>query len=199
MLTHFDKTKIVAGCDEAGRGCLSGPVVAAAVILPHDFENAILNDSKQINEKKRYELREVVEKEALCFAVGVVDHNRIDEINILNASFEAMHIALSKLDKQPEFIVIDGNRFKPYGEIPYQPVVKGDGKHYSIATASILAKTYRDDIMEELHVKHPEYQWNKNKGYPTKAHREGIRQHGVTPFHRMTFRLLPEQLELDLK
>ena len=187
---HFDKTKIEAGCDEAGRGCLAGPVVAASVILPQKFKSTLLNDSKQLSEKNRNELRTIIEYEALSWAVGVVSEKEIDEINILNASFKAMHHAVDKLSVVPELLLIDGNRFKTYKSIPHQCIVKGDAKFMSIAAASILAKTYRDELMEQLHEEYPYYNWIQNKGYPTKAHRDAIRQYGACPFHRMTFRLL---------
>jgi ribonuclease HII len=187
---HFDKTKIEAGCDEAGRGCLAGPVVAASVILPQKFKSTLLNDSKQLSEKNRNELRTIIEHEALSWAVGVVSEKEIDEINILNASFKAMHHAVDKLSVVPELLIIDGNRFKTYKSIPHQCIVKGDAKFMSIAAASILAKTYRDELMEQLHEEYPYYNWIKNKGYPTKAHRDAIRQHGASPYHRMSFQLL---------
>lgn len=193
---YFQKKLLEAGCDEAGRGCLAGPVFAAAVILPKDYKNKILNDSKQVSEIKRKLLRTEIEKEALSFAVGVVDNNEIDNINILNASFLAMHRAVEQLTCNPELLLIDGNRFKSYKKIPHECIIKGDGKFLSIAAASILAKTYRDDFMEEAHEKYPHYDWKTNKGYPTKAHREAIRQIGITPLHRKTFRLLPEQLTI---
>ena len=192
MLEVFHtKNKIEAGCDEAGRGCLAGPVVAAAVILPSNFRNDILNDSKKLTEKKRYALRPIIEKEALAWAVGVVDNKEIDEINILNASFLAMHRALDQLGKLPDSILVDGNRFTAYNKIEHHCIVKGDGIYMSIAAASILAKTYRDDMMNKLAKEFPFYGWDRNMGYPTKMHREGIRQHGTTPFHRMSFKLLP--------
>jgi ribonuclease HII len=197
LKSYFDKTKLEAGCDEAGRGCLAGPVFAAAVILPKDYKNKILNDSKQLTDKIRYELREVIEKEALSFAVAQVSNIEIDEINILNASFLGMHRAVDQLKTIPELLLIDGNRFKPYKKIPHQCIVKGDAKFLSIAAASILAKTYRDDFMVEASKKYPHYGWEKNMGYPTKLHREGIRQHGTTPLHRMTFQLLPSQMEFE--
>lgn len=193
---HYDKSKIEAGCDEAGRGCLAGPVVAAAVILPKNFKNEILNDSKQLSEKKRELLRPIIEKEAIAWGVGIVSPEEIDEINILNASFLAMHRAVDKLKKTPNLLLIDGNRFNKYKEIEHVCVIKGDGKYLPIAAASILAKTYRDDIMKAYHTEFPVYDWNKNKGYPTKKHREGIKEFGSTPYHRKSFRLLPEQLEL---
>lgn len=180
---------VEAGCDEAGRGCLAGPVVAAAVILPEGFENELLNDSKQLTEKQRESLRPIIEKEALAWGVAMVDNHEIDEINILNASIRAMHLALDKLETRPEHIIVDGNRFKPYGETPYTTVVKGDGKYMSIAAASVLAKTHRDELMKRLDKEHPEYDWKTNKGYPTKKHRKAIEEHGVTEHHRLTFRL----------
>jgi len=192
VLEVFHTKNIVeAGCDEAGRGCLAGPVVAAAVILPSSFRNDILNDSKKLTEKKRYALRPIIEKEALAWAVGVVDNKEIDEINILNASFLAMHRALDQLGKLPDSILVDGNRFTAYNKIDHHCIVKGDGIYMSIAAASILAKTYRDDMMNKLAKEFPFYGWERNMGYPTKMHREGIRQHGTTPFHRMSFQLLP--------
>lgn len=198
LKSYFDKTKIEAGCDEAGRGCLAGPVFAAAVILPNDYKNKILNDSKQLTDKIRYELRAVIEKEALTFAVAQVSNTEIDEINILNASFLGMHRAIDELKTKPELLLIDGNRFKPYNNIPHQCIVKGDAKFLSIAAASILAKTYRDDFMKEAAKKFPHYGWDTNMGYPTEIHRNGIREHGTTPLHRMSFQLLPSQLELEL-
>jgi len=197
LLGFFKENTIEAGCDEAGRGCLAGPVVAAAVILPEAFEHKILNDSKQINEKKRYELRAEIEESAIAFAIGIIDNNEIDKINILKASIMAMHKSLDQLKIKPEHIIIDGNKFIKYKNIPHQTIVKGDSKYYSIAAASILAKTYRDDIMHELDLQHPEYGWKQNKGYPTKKHRQAIKEFGTTPFHRMTFRLLDEQLSLE--
>lgn len=190
--SFYIKNTIEAGCDEAGRGCLSGPVVAAAVILPKDFSNDILNDSKQLSEKKRYELRPIIEQEALAWGVGIVDHKEIDKINILNASFLAMHRALDQLLLRPEAILVDGNRFNAYEEIDHHCIVKGDAKYYSIAAASILAKTYRDDIMTKLDEEYPLYDWKGNKGYPTKKHRAAIKANGPTPHHRMTFKLLAD-------
>lgn len=200
MLEPFLKENTVeAGCDEAGRGCLAGPVVAAAVILPPNFSNALLNDSKKLTEKQRYKLREIIEKEALDYAVAYVSETKIDEINILWASILAMHQSLDQLKLRPEHIIIDGNRFKPYGETPYQTIVKGDGKYLSIAAASILAKTYRDDYMLKLHQEFPQYGWDSNKGYPTKKHRQGIKDAGATIHHRKTFNLLGDtQLSLSL-
>lgn len=182
---------IEAGCDEAGRGCLAGPVVAAAVILPSDFSNDLLNDSKKLTDKQRYHLRPIIEEQAIAWAVGIIDHEEIDKINILNASFKAMHQAISKLSIIPQQLLIDGNRFNAYPEIPHLCMVKGDGRYMSIAAASILAKTYRDDMMDELHEQYPHYGWDKNKGYPTKLHRSGIEKHGASPVHRMSFTLLP--------
>lgn len=194
----FKKGVLEVGCDEAGRGCLAGPVFAAAVILPEDFSNELLNDSKKLSEKNRYNLRTLIEKEASYWAVGIVDNNEIDEINILNASFLAMHRAIDKLGIVPEHIIVDGNRFKKYKEISHDCIVKGDGKFLSIAAASILAKTYRDDFMKEIHNKHPEYDWISNKGYPTKKHREAIKNIGISSYHRKTFNLIDKQLSLDI-
>ena len=197
LLPYLHKDVIEAGCDEAGRGCLAGAVYAAAVILPPDFQNELLNDSKQLTERQRYLLREVIEREALAWAVGVVTPEEIDQINILNASFLAMHRAIDQLNLRPEHLLIDGNRFKKYQDLPHTTVVKGDGKYLSIAAASILAKTYRDDYMNALHKEFPHYDWDKNKGYPTKAHRLAIAEHGTTPYHRVTFNLLGDgQLSL---
>lgn len=193
LLPFFDKTRIEAGCDEAGRGCLAGPVFAAAVILPTDFEHPLLNDSKQLSEKQRYAARKIVEEEATAWAVAQVDPEEIDDINILNASFLAMHRAIEQLHPLPEALLIDGNRFNPYQDIPYHCIIKGDGKYLSIAAASVLAKTYRDDYMMQLHEVHPHYDWAKNKGYPTKAHRAAIHAHGATAHHRHSFRLLPDE------
>ncbi len=181
---------IEAGCDEAGRGCLAGSVYAAAVILPEDYVNVALNDSKQLSPKRRYELRAEIERDAVAWAVGVVTPEEIDGINILNASILAMHRALDQLAVRPEAIIVDGNRFKPYRFIPYTTVVKGDGKYLSIAAASILAKTYRDDYMDRLALEYPQYDWTGNKGYPTRKHREAIAEYGITPYHRKTFKLL---------
>lgn len=194
MLHAFlQKDQIEAGCDEAGRGCLAGPVFAAAVILPQSFHHPLLNDSKQLKEKDRDLLRKVIEKEALAYAVAQIDHKEIDRINILKASIKAMHYAVKKLERKPEFLLIDGNRFTPYLNIPHQCIIKGDGKYASIAAASILAKTYRDAYMKDLHDRFPQYGWSRNKGYPTKAHREAIRVHGVSAFHRRTFRLITKE------
>lgn len=200
LLPYLNPHLIEAGCDEAGRGCLAGAVYAASVILPQDFRNDLLNDSKQLTERQRYALREVIEREALAWAVGVVTPQEIDEINILNASFLAMHRAVAQLKIRPQHLLIDGNRFKPYPDIPHTTVVKGDGKYLSIAAASILAKTYRDDYMNRLHEEFPYYDWNHNKGYPTKKHRAAIVARGTTPYHRLSFNLLGDgQLSLDFK
>lgn len=200
LANHFYDNVIEAGCDEAGRGCLAGSVYAAAVIFPKDYENALLNDSKQLSAKKRYMLREIVERDALAWAVGIVTPEEIDKMNILNASILAMHRALDLLSVRPEAVIVDGNRFKPYQTLPYSTIVKGDGKYLSIAAASILAKTYRDDYMDGLAEKYPQYEWKSNKGYPTKKHREAIKSFGITPFHRKSFTLLPpEELTLDFK
>lgn len=189
---------IEAGCDEAGRGCLAGSVFAAAVILPDGYENALLNDSKQLTEKRRYELREQIERDAVSWAVGIVTPEEIDRINILNASILAMHRALDQLEVRPEAVIVDGNRFKKYQDLPHTAIVKGDGKYMAIAAASILAKTYRDDYMNQLAEEFPQYDWQKNKGYPTKKHREAIRQYGTTPYHRMSYNLLGDgQLSLQ--
>ena len=190
MKAYYKIGQIEAGCDEAGRGCLAGPVVAAAVILPEGFYHKLLNDSKKVSEKNRFVLRDVVENQAVTWAVAMVDNQEIDETNILRASITAMHRALDKLAKVPDFILIDGNRFVPYRKIPHQCIIKGDSKYASIAAASILAKTHRDEYMQKLHTEHPEYQWNRNKAYPTKAHREAIKKYGITKYHRQTFRLL---------
>ena len=190
MLEPFYQEKLLeAGCDEAGRGCLAGPVYAAAVILPLNFYNPLLNDSKKLNEKQRYALREIIQKEAIAWAVGSVDQLEIDEINILNASIKAMHLSIAQLKKKPKFIIIDGNRFKPYKKTPHQTIIKGDGKYASIAAASILAKTFRDDYMLEQDKLFPQYNWIRNKGYPTKDHRRAIESFGRCPLHRMTFQV----------
>ena len=225
LKSHYYEGKIEAGCDEAGRGCLAGSVYAAAVILPPDYQNDLLNDSKQLTEKKRYQLREIIERDAIAWAVGIVSPDEIDKINILNASILAMHRALDQLKVRPEAIIVDGNRFKPWtppslpegegglpgslsarpssplgrsGGVPYTTIVKGDGKYLAIAAASILAKTYRDDYMNELAKEYPQYDWLSNKGYPTKKHRDAIRQYGITPYHRKSYNLLgTEELSLD--
>lgn len=192
--------KVEAGCDEAGRGCLAGSVFAAAVILPPDYENELLNDSKQLSEKKRYLLRSMIEKDVLAWAVGVVTAAEIDKINILNASILAMHRALDALSVRPEAIIVDGNRFKPYHDVPHTTIVKGDGKFLSIAAASILAKTYRDDYMKAIAEEFPQYDWQSNKGYPTKKHRAAIKEYGISPYHRKSFTLLPpEELSIDFE
>jgi len=198
LKSKYSKYEFEAGTDEAGRGCLSGPVVAAAVILPSGFKHELLNDSKQLTEKQRLLLKPIIEKEALSFAVSYVYQGKIDEINILNASILAMHQSISLLKISPEFIIVDGNKFKNFRDIPHQTIVKGDGKYLSIAAASVLAKTYRDAYMEKIHLTLPEYNWNKNKGYPTKEHRRAIREYGVTIHHRTSFKLLEQQLKLDL-
>ena len=198
LQSHYYKGKVEAGCDEAGRGCLAGSVYAAAVILPEDYQNELLNDSKQLTEKKRYQLREIIERDAVAWAVGIVTPEEIDKINILNASILAMHRALDQLKVRPEAIIVDGNRFKPYQELPHTTIVKGDGKYLSIAAASILAKTYRDDYMNQLAGEYPQYDWRSNKGYPTKKHREAIKQFGITPYHRKSYNLLGDgQLSLE--
>ncbi|MES2108126.1 MAG: ribonuclease HII [Bacteroidota bacterium] len=196
LLSRYQFEFLEAGCDEAGRGCLAGPVFAAAVILPDNFEHNLLNDSKQLNEEIRYELRVEIEQKAIAHAVGIVDNNEIDEINILNASFLAMHRAIEKLHLVPEFLIIDGNRFNKYKGVPHQCIVEGDGKYFSIAAASILAKTYRDDYMKKIAEEHPEYDWHKNKGYPTIKHRKTVMEIGYTPYHRRTFKVSDPQLAL---
>lgn len=185
-----------AGLDEAGRGCLAGPVVAAAVILPFDYRHAWLNDSKQLSRAQREQLREEICREALCWAIGEVDHAQIDQINILNASFLAMHRALDQLQQAPEYLIVDGNRFKAYKDIAHACIVKGDGQYLSIAAASVLAKTFRDDLMSRLALEYPPYGWEQNAGYPTHRHRQAIADHGPSPYHRLSFRLLPQPLEL---
>lgn len=199
LKSYFDKTVLEAGCDEAGRGCLAGPVYAAAVILPKKYRNKWLNDSKKLSDKERYELRPEIEEKALAWAVGVVTHHEIDEINILNASFLAMHRALDQLTRRPELLLIDGNRFKPYADVPHHCIIKGDGKFLSIAAASVLAKTYRDDFMKEAARTYPHYGWETNMGYATAFHRARIKEHGPCPIHRMTFSFGPEQFELELE
>ena len=198
MLKSFYKNINEAGTDEAGRGCLAGPVTAAAIILPRGFKNELLNDSKLLSVKNRNHLRPILESEAVTFGVAHIDHEEIDKINILNASILAMHKSITKLNITPEFIIVDGNRFKPFDEIPHECIVKGDSKYLSIAAASILAKTYRDDLMAEIHELYPMYNWKQNKGYPTKEHRAAIRKYGLTEYHRKSFRQLPEQLTLPL-
>ena len=200
LINNYHTGLIEAGCDEAGRGCLAGAVFAAAVILPPNYVNADLNDSKQLSEKRRYVLRDTIERDAVAWAVGVVTPEEIDEINILNASILAMHRALDQLTTRPEAVIVDGNRFKPYGSLPSVTIVKGDGKYLSIAAASILAKTYRDDYMKRLAEEYPQHDWKGNKGYPTKKHRDAIRQFGATPYHRRTFNLLGDtQLEFEFE
>lgn len=198
LASKFSTYRYEVGTDEAGRGCLAGPVVAAAVILPANFSHELLNDSKQLSERQRRLLQPIIENEALAYGVAFVYQDKIDEINILNASILAMHKAIDLLDVSPEFIIVDGNRFKNYKEIPHQTIVKGDSKYLSIAAASVLAKTYRDDYMEKAHIDFPSYNWSKNKGYPTKAHRQAIRDFGVNLHHRKTFKLLPEQFKLGI-
>lgn len=200
LLPFFDKNAIEteAGCDEAGRGCLAGPVFAAAVILPTDFSNPLIQDSKKLTVRQRYEARAIVESEALAWAVAQVEPSEIDKVNILNASFLAMHRSIEQLQVMPTFLLIDGNRFKPYRDLPFECVVKGDSKYASIAAASILAKTYRDDYMMQIAEAYPQYDWTNNKGYPTKAHREAIKAHGMTPYHRRSFRLLPDGVQGEL-
>ncbi len=197
LLPHYYTGMIEAGCDEAGRGCLAGSVYAAAVILPDDYHNDLLNDSKQLSAKQRYTLRKQIEHDAISWALGIVTAKEIDEINILRASILAMHRAIDGLKVRPQALIIDGNRFTRYQDLPHTTIVKGDGKYLAIAAASVLAKTYRDDYMKELHTQYPYYGWDHNAGYPTKEHRQGIAEHGPSPYHRMTFTLLPpQQLEL---
>jgi len=198
LSTNYSNTPFEAGTDEAGRGCLAGPVTAAAILLPPDFYHPLLNDSKQVSEKNRKILRPILEAAAIDFKVTHLDQHTIDEINILNASIQAMQLSLITLQPTPTFIIVDGNRFKPVANIPYQTIIKGDAKYLSIAAASILAKTYRDEYMDRIHEEFPMYQWNKNKGYPTLEHREAIRKYGSCKYHRQSFRLLPEQLKLEL-
>jgi ribonuclease HII len=200
LASHYYKGKVEAGCDEAGRGCLAGSVYAAAVIFPENYQNEDLNDSKQLTDKRRKLLREIIERDAVAWAVGIVTPEEIDRINILNASILAMHRALDQLKVRPEAVIVDGNRFKPYQKLPHTTIVKGDGKYLSIAAASILAKTYRDDYMDALAEEYPQYDWLSNKGYPTKKHRDAIRQYGMTPYHRKSFNLLGDgQLSLDFQ
>jgi len=200
LASHYYEGLIEAGCDEAGRGCLAGSVYAGAVIFPPDYKNADLNDSKQLTERRRNELREVIKQDAVAWAIGVVTAEEIDRMNILNASILAMHRALDALAVRPEALIVDGNRFKPYHNLPFTTIVKGDGKYLSIAAASILAKTYRDDYMAELAVQYPQYDWLNNKGYPTKRHREAIKKCGISPFHRKSFNLVGDgQLSFDFK
>lgn len=199
LASRYQKGVIEAGTDEAGRGCLAGPVVAAAVILPPRFRHKLLNDSKKLSEKHRDILRPIIEEKAIAWAVGIVDQHEIDSINILNASFLAMHRAIEQLQPQPEALLVDGNRFRPYPDIPHTCMIKGDGRFKNIAAASILAKTHRDELMQELHARWPQYGWDRNKGYPTLEHREAIRMYGETPVHRVSFRLLPDQMKLPFE
>lgn len=196
---YYQKRYREAGCDEAGRGCYAGPVFAAAVVLPRDFYHPLLNDSKQVSEANRYELRKVIEKEAVCYSVAQVDNEEIDRINILKASFKAMHLALDNLKKKPGYILIDGNRFVPYNDVKHKCVIKGDGIYASIAAASILAKTYRDDYMRQLHQEYPLYQWCNNKGYGTEEHRLAIEAHGLTKYHRLSFNISVSQMSFDFE
>lgn len=198
LLPYFQDEFVEAGCDEAGRGCLAGPVFAAAVILPKNFQHDLLNDSKQLKESDRFALRQIIEQEALAFGVAMVDPQEIDKINILNASIKAMHLSVNQLSIRPGFIIIDGNRFKPYQEIPHQCIIKGDGKYFSIAAASILAKTYRDEFMLNLASDYPKYDWANNKGYPTVKHRKAVIEFGMTPYHRKSFRVSDPQLSLSI-
>jgi ribonuclease HII len=196
LLPRFQQEFIEAGCDEAGRGCLAGPVFAAAVILTDDFDHHLLNDSKQLPETARYELRDEIQQKAVAYAVASVDNHEIDQINILNASFLAMHRAIDQLHLKPQYLIIDGNRFNKYGDVPHQCIIEGDGKYFSIAAASILAKTYRDDFMKQIAAEHPEYDWHSNKGYPTIKHRKTVLERGYTPYHRRTFRVTDPQLSI---
>ena len=200
LASHYYEGKVEAGCDEAGRGCLAGSVYAAAVIFPENYQNEELNDSKKLTDKRRKQMREIIQRDAVAWAVGIVTPEEIDKINILNASILAMHRALDQLKVRPEAVIVDGNRFKPYQSLPHTTIVKGDGKYLSIAAASILAKTYRDDYMDKLAEEYPQYDWLSNKGYPTKKHREAIRQYGITPYHRKTFNMLGDgQLSLEFE
>lgn len=196
LLPFYRPNTLEAGCDEAGRGCLAGPVVAGAAIMPADYKHDILNDSKKLSAKQRNAIKEEVKRDAIAWGIGVVSPQEIDEINILNASFLAMHRAVDALAERPELLLIDGNRFNPYEGVPHQTIIKGDGKYYSIAAASVLAKTYRDELMEAYALEYPMYAWERNAGYPTKAHRAGIAEFGASPLHRMSFKLLPDQLEI---
>lgn len=198
LKNNYSGFDLEAGTDEAGRGCLAGPVVAAAVILPKDFHHEFLNDSKQISEAKRKILRPIIEEQAIAFGVSFIDNEEVDSLNVLQASITGMHRSIEKLKTLPEFIIVDGNKFKPCNEIPYKTIVKGDSKYQSIAAASVLAKTYRDDFMEKIHLEFPDYNWKRNKGYPTREHRNEIRKSGATKYHRKTFKLLPTQLKFDL-
>lgn len=198
LLSYHSKINFECGTDEAGRGCLAGPVTAAAVILPNDFKNPVLNDSKQLSEKRRESLKPIIEERSLTFGVAHICPEQIDAINILNASILAMHRSIDQLQPLPEFIIVDGNRFRPYGAIPFETIIKGDSKYVTIAAASVLAKTYRDHYMCKIHEEFPMYNWKQNKGYPTLEHREAIKKHGISKYHRKSFRLLPEQFKLDL-
>lgn len=198
LKSNYSGNQLEVGTDEAGRGCLSGPVVAAAVILPKNFNHELLNDSKQISETKRKILKPYIEEHALAFGVAFIHHEEVDELNVLQASITGMHRSIDQLSIVPEFIIIDGNKFRPYKEIPFETIVKGDAKFKSIAAASVLAKTYRDEFMEKIHLEFPNYNWKQNKGYPTKEHRKAIKEFGITKYHRKTFKLLPTQLKLDL-
>ena len=197
LKNNFSGYQFEVGTDEAGRGCLSGPVVAAAVILPLDYHNKLLNDSKQLSEAKRKKLRPIIEKDALAFGVSFINEKEVDQLNVLQASITGMHRAISMMSITPEYIIVDGNKFKPYLDIPYETIIKGDSKYQNIAAASILAKTYRDDYMEKIHEEFPMYNWKQNKGYPTKEHREAINQYGITKYHRKSFKLVPDQLKLE--
>ena len=198
LKNNFSGYQFEAGTDEAGRGCLSGPVVAAAVILPLDYHNKLLNDSKQLSEAKRKKLRPIIEKDALAFGVSFINEKEVDQLNVLQASITGMHRAISMMSITPEYIIVDGNKFKPYKDVPFETIVKGDAKYLSIAAASVLAKTYRDDFMEKIHEEFPFYNWKNNKGYPTKEHRKAIQEYGITKYHRKTFKLLPSQLKFDI-
>lgn len=198
LKNNFSGYQFEAGTDEAGRGCLSGPVVAAAVILPLDYHNKLLNDSKQLSEAKRKKLRPIIEKDALAFGVSFLNEKEVDQLNVLQASITGMHRAISMMSITPEYIIVDGNKFKPYKDVPFETIVKGDAKYLSIAAASVLAKTYRDDFMEKIHEEFPFYNWKNNKGYPTKEHRKAIQEYGITKYHRKTFKLLPSQLKFDI-
>lgn len=193
MLQHFPSQKIICGVDEAGRGCIAGPIIAAAVILPKNFKHDFLNDSKQLSEKQRNELRPIIEENAIAFGVGIIDNHKIDEVNILQATYLAMHQAIEKINKQIDLLIIDGNRFKSYKNIEHQTIIKGDGKYIEIAAASVLAKTYRDEIMEKISLEFPMYHWHKNKGYPTIEHRNAVKENGSCVYHRQSFRLLKEE------
>ncbi len=198
LKNNFSGYQFEAGTDEAGRGCLSGPVVAAAVILPLDYHNKLLNDSKQLSEVKRKKLRPIIEKDALAFGVSFINEKEVDQLNVLQASITGMQRAISMMSITPEYIIVDGNKFKPYKDVPFETIVKGDAKYLSIAAASVLAKTYRDDFMEKIHKEFPFYNWKNNKGYPTKEHRKAIQEYGITKYHRKTFKLLPSQLKFDI-